>query len=179
MPSLARRECSITSVLPLAESVTVVSTGLFCVLMPATFLVMIPITGALERWRLQRARARFLQGRLALPDAAFLNQLDVSADQAVFFLAARRAMPNLSGVPSEMIHPADTWRTLMNLQWDSGYIEDIIFGLERELNSRLPLAYPTDDRLPFAVYVSKLATVLQHASEANKDFELENFKPWY
>ena len=155
-------------VLPLGSN-SALSTGLFCVLMPATFLVMIPITGALEQRRLRRARARFLQGRLALPDAAFLSQSDVSADQAVFFLAARRAMAGLSAVPPEMIHPGDTWRTLMNLQWDSGYLEDIIFRLEQELNTRLPLAYPTDDRLPFAVYVSKLATVLQQASEANEN----------
>jgi len=155
-------------VLPLASNCAL-STGLFCVLMPATFLVMIPVTAVLEKRRLRRARARFLEGRLAQSDAAFLSQSDVSADQAVFFLAARRAMAGLSGVPPEMIHPGDTWRTLMNLQWDSGYIEDIIFALERELNTRLPMAYPTDDRLPFAVYVSKLAMVLQQASEANEN----------
>ena len=74
-------------------------------------------------------------------------------------------MAELCGVPPEMIHPEDTWRSLMDLQWDNGYMEDIVFGLERELHTSLPLAYPTNDRLPFAVYVRELAVCLGRANE--------------
>jgi hypothetical protein len=141
----------------------VVTGGLFCVVATVAVLVMVPVIAALERRRLRRARARFLRGRQALPDTAYLSRVGVSAGQATFFLAARRAMAGLSGVPAEMIYPEDTWRSLMDLQWDNGFLEDIVFGLERELGTRLPFAYPTDDRLPFAVYVSQLAVCLERA----------------
>ena len=107
--------------------------------------------------------------RRTLPDAAFLSRVGVSANEAAFFLAARRAMADLSGVPAEMIHPEDTWRSLMDLQWDNGFLEDIVFGLERELGTRLPYAYPTDDRLPFAVYVRRLAVGLERAKEGQAE----------
>ena len=112
---------------------------------------------------------RFLRDRSALPDVAFLSRAGVSAGEAAFFLAARRAMAELCGLPSEMIHPEDTWRSLMDLQWDNGFLEDIIFGLERELGTWLPLAYPTDDRLPFAVYVRQLAVCLERAKEGRAE----------
>jgi hypothetical protein len=136
-----------------------------CLGVTGALLVLVPVICALERRRLRRARARFLRGRLALPDEAFLSRVGGSPDEAAFFLAARRAMAELSGVPPEMIHPEDTWRSLMDLQWDNGFLEDIVFGLERELNTRLPLAYPVDDRLPFAAYVSQLAGCLGQALE--------------
>lgn len=135
--------------------------GILCVVVVVVFLALFPITAALERRRLQRARARFLCGRLALSDGDFLNQAAVPADQADFFLAARRAMADLSAVPPDMIYPEDTWRSLMDLQWDNGYLEDIVFALERELQTRLPLAYPADDRLPFAAFVGQLAKCLE------------------
>ena len=140
-----------------------------CVALTATLLVMVPVIAALERRRLRRANARFLRGRRALPDAVFLSRSGVSAKEAAFFLAARRAMAELSGVPADMIHPEDTWRSLMDLQWDNGFLEDIVFGLERELGTKLPYAYPTDDRLPFAVYVRQLAVCLERANEGNAE----------
>jgi hypothetical protein len=148
----------------LGESKPVLTEGLFCLVVTAVFLVMIPVTAVFERRRLRRAKARFL-GRQALPDAAFLSQAGVSADEGAFFLAARRAMAELSAVPPEMIYPEDTWRSLMDLQWDNGFLEDIVIGLERELDTRLPMMYPADDRLPFTVYVKQLAMCLKGTNE--------------
>jgi len=167
---MVRRQRPVSDrVLPLGESNPVLTGGLLCVVVMAGLLVMVPVIVALERRRLRRARARFLRGRRTLPDAAFLSRVGVSANEAAFFLAARRAMADLSGVPAEMIHPEDTWRSLMDLQWDNGFLEDIVFGLERELGTRLPYAYPTDDRLPFAVYVRRLAVGLERAKEGQAE----------
>jgi hypothetical protein len=126
---------------------------------------MVPVIAALERRRLRRARARFLRDRRVLADEAFLSRAAVSSGQAELFLAARRAMAELSGVSAEMIYPEDTWRSLMDLQWDNGYLQDIVIGLERQLKTRLPMVYPTDDGLPFAVYVSQLARCLEGVNE--------------
>jgi hypothetical protein len=156
-------------VLPLGESNPALTGGLLCVVVTGALLVLVPVTAALERRRLRRARARFLRGRRALPDAAFLGRAGVPAARAAFFLAARRAVAELSGVPPEMIHPEDTWRSLMDLQWDNGFLEDIVFGLERQLHARLPLAYPGDDRVPFAVYVAELARCLERAREGRAE----------
>jgi hypothetical protein len=155
--------------LPIAESPDALSTGLFCVLMVVVFLAMLPITAALERVRLRRAKARFLSGRHALSDTAFLNRAGVNPDQERFFLAARRAMAALSDVSPDMIYPEDTWRSLMDLQWDNGYLEDIVFALERELNTRLPYAFPADDRLPFSIFVTQLAECFERAKEGPAD----------
>jgi hypothetical protein len=155
----------------IAESLQPLPAGLLCFAMVAIFLLMLPISATLERWRLRRARARFLHGRSALPDTAFLDQMGGSVDQAEFFLAARRAMAQMGDVPPDMIYPQDTWRSLMDLQWDNGYLEDIVFGLERELNTRLPFAYPTNDRLSFADYVKQLALCFQKAREHPLDSE--------
>jgi hypothetical protein len=157
------------AVLLFGESIDALQVGLFCVLMPAVFLAMLPITAALERRRLRRAKARFLCGRHALSDAEFLSRAGVGPDQETFFLAARRAMASLSDVPADMIYPEDTWRSLMDLQWDNGYLEDIVFALERELNMRLPYAYPADDRLPFAVFVVQLAKCFERAKDGGDD----------
>ena len=137
--------------------------------MVVVFLAMLPITAALERVRLRRAKARFLSGRQALPDTEFIGRAGVGADQEKFFLAARRAMASLSDVPADMIYPEDTWRSLMDLQWDNGYLEDIVFALERELNTRLPYTYPADDRLPFAVFVAQLAKCFESAKDGEDD----------
>jgi hypothetical protein len=156
-------------VLLIGESNDPWTTGLACAVVVVVFLALFPITAALERRRLRRAKARFLSGRQALSDAAFLSRVGVSPDQEQFFLAARRAMAVLSDVPPDMIYPEDTWRSLMDLQWDNGYLDDIVFALQRELNTRLPYAYPADDRLPFAEYVRQLAVCFERAKEKLAD----------
>lgn len=153
----------------LGEGNPALTGGLLCVVMTVALLVMVPVITALERRRLRRTKTAFLRDRRALPDAEFLSQVGVSTDEAAFFLAARRAMAELSGVPPQMILPDDTWRSLMDLQWDNGFLEDIVFGLERELGTRLPLAFPADDRLPFAVYVGQLAECLERAKKGHAE----------
>jgi hypothetical protein len=154
---------------PLGESNSAWTGGLLCVGVIAVLLVTTLVIFALEPRRLRREKARFLRGRQPLPDAAFLSRVGASAEEAAFFLAARRAMAALSGVSAEMIHPEDAWRTLMNLQWDNGYMDDIVFGLEQELGARLPYAYPTDDRLSFAVYIRQLAVCLERAKDGRAE----------
>ncbi len=151
------------------ERDTALTGVLVCVGTVAVLLFLTPVIFALERRRLRRARARFTHGRPPLPDPVFLSRADVPAGRAAFFLAARRAMADLSGVPPEMIYPEDSWRSLMDLQFDNGFLEDIVFALERELNTPLPLAYPTDDRLPFAVIVRQLAECLEQAGAAGAE----------
>ena len=150
---------------PLDESNLALTGGLACLAVIVVLLVMTPVIIVLERRRLRRATARFLRGREALSDKAFLNRAGATPEAAGFFLAARRAMAKLSGVPPEMVHPEDTWRSLMDLQWDNGFMEDIIFGLEEELGVRLPLLTPADDRLSVADYVRRLAELMRTEKE--------------
>jgi hypothetical protein len=144
----------------LGEDNPVLTAGLLCAAMFVGLVILVPVVIALERRRLRRARARFLRGRTALPDSAFLARVGVPAQQESFFLAARRAVAGLCDIPADMVHPDDSWRSLMDLQWDNGYLEDIVFALERELGRHLPFAYPADDRLPFVAYVGQLAECL-------------------
>jgi hypothetical protein len=149
----------------LDNSNPVLTGGLLCAGVILFLLIMTPVIVALELRRLRRARARFLEGRQVLSDAAFLSRAAVAVDRGAFFLAARRAMAQLSCVPAEMVYPEDTWRSLMDLQWDNGFLEDIVFALERELCTNLPLAYPLDDRLSCAAFIGQLALCLERASE--------------
>ena len=121
-----------------------------------TILLMVPVTTALERRRLRRVESTFLRGRRAVPGDEFLRRAAAEPEQAEFLLAARRAMAELCGVDVELLHPDDTLRSLLDLQWDSGYMEDIVFAMERQLGVELPLAYPRDDRLPFGEYAKQL-----------------------
>jgi hypothetical protein len=115
---------------------------------------MIPITAALERRRLRRAEARFLEGRSAMPDSKFLTVAEAGAEEA-FFLAARHAMAEVCGVPVDMIHPDDTVRSLLDLQWDNGYIDDFVFALEGRVQGRLPQGYPPE-KMTFGKYIREL-----------------------
>jgi hypothetical protein len=134
--------------------------GLLCAAVAVGLLLFVPATLALERRRLQRAKARFLHGRQALPDAEFLAQAGVAGAEDSFFLAARRAMAWLCDIPPEVVYPDDSWRSLMDLQFDNGFLQDIVFALEKQLGERLPLNYPVDDRLSFVDYVHQLAVCL-------------------
>ena len=129
--------------------------GLACLGIVAVFLLMFPITLVLERRRLRRAEARFLRGRSEMPDAEFLARANAGADEAPFFLAARHAMAELCGVPAEMIHPDDTVRSLLDLQWDNGFIYDFVFALEDRVSGRLPQGYPPE-RMAFGNYICEL-----------------------
>lgn len=129
--------------------------GLLCLGIVAVFLLMIPIIAALERRRLRRAEARFLRGRSEMPDAEFLARANAGADEAPFFLAARQAMAKLCGLPADMIHADDTVRSLLDLQWDNGFIYDFVFALEDRMSGRLPQGYPPE-RMAFGDYIREL-----------------------
>lgn len=136
---------------------------LVCFGVVGVLILLFPVINALERRRIRRAEECFLRGRQPLSDDAFLTRAGATADEAAFFLATRRAMARLSGIAPEMIHPEDTWRSLMDLQWDAGFLEDIVFELEMELGENLPLAYPGNDKLTVAAYTRELARCLQRA----------------
>ena len=129
--------------------------GLMCLGFFLAFLLGLPVVAAFERRRLRRAEEAFLRGRRALADADFLLQAGAGPDEAPFFLAARLTMAELCGVPSEMIGPEDTVRSLLNLQWDCGFIDDFVFGLEGRTGVKLPLGYPPD-RCAFGAYLRAL-----------------------
>ena len=77
------------------------------------FLLMFPITYALEARRLRKVTATFLKDRPAMSDEEFLRRLAAEPEAAAFYLAGRRAMAELSGVPAETVHPKDTVRSLL------------------------------------------------------------------
>jgi hypothetical protein len=129
--------------------------GWACLGIIAVFLLMVPITAALERRRRRRAEAAFLRGRRGMPDAAFLARAGAGADEVSFFLAARHAMAELCGVPADMIQTEDTVRSLLNLQWDCGFIDDFVFALQDRVGGRLPLGYPPE-RMTFGNYLREL-----------------------
>jgi hypothetical protein len=123
--------------------------------MLAVVLLMIPITAALERRRLRRVEAAFLKGRSKMPDSEFLVRAQARPDEVPFFLAARNAMAEQCGVPADVIQPEDTVRSLLNLQWDNGYIDDFVVALEGRVRGRLPLGYPPE-KTSFADYLREL-----------------------
>ena len=129
--------------------------GWACLGVVVVLLVMIPITAALERRRLRRAEAAFLRGRQGMPDAQFLAEVAARADQVPFFLAGRQVMAKLCGVSVEMIDAEDSLRSLMDLQWDNGYLKDFVFALEIQVGGRLSDGYPPE-RITFGGYLWEL-----------------------
>jgi hypothetical protein len=134
------------------------------------FLLMIPVTSVLERWRLRKVTAAFLKDRLAMSDDEFLRRLAAEPEHADFYLAGRRAMAHLSGVPAEVVHPKDTVRSLLDLQFDNGYLQDLLFALEdatggtfKEDALRVDYPKPTTK---FGAFLRELAQNWQHSQSA-------------
>jgi hypothetical protein len=90
-----------------------------------------------------------------MTDEQFLERLGAESDLAPFYLAGRQAMARLCGVPAETVHPEDTVHSLLNLQWDNGYIDDFVFALEEKVGGSLPTGYPPITWI-FAEYVGEL-----------------------
>jgi hypothetical protein len=90
------------------------------------FLLIIPVTLALERRRLGKARAAFLAGRRELADDEFLRVMEAEPERARLYAAARRVMAGLCGLPPAPVHPEDTLRSLLDLQFDNGFIQDFL-----------------------------------------------------
>jgi hypothetical protein len=129
--------------------------GWACLGIVVVLVLMVPISAALERRRLRRAEAAFLRGRQEIPDAHFLAQVGAGSDQAPFFLAGRQEMAKLCGVPVNRIEAEDTLRSLMDLQWDNGYLDDFVFALEIRVGGSLSQGNPPE-RISFGDYLREL-----------------------
>ena len=69
-------------------------------------------------------------------------------------------MATLCGTEPEFIRPDDSMRTLLDLQFDSGFIEDFIFEVEEETGRNLNFStIPDPEPYGFADYVIKLAEI--------------------
>jgi hypothetical protein len=113
-----------------------------CPLLIVTFLLLLAVVVPLEFRRLRRARAAFAGGRGGMSDEEFLRQLGAEPEFAPFYLAGRRFMAELSCVPAEAVRPDDTVRSLLNLQFDNGYIQDFLFALQDELGGTFGPGFP-------------------------------------
>ena len=95
------------------------------------------VVGALlvfsERDRLRRAERRFLKNRSPMDDAAFAARLSADPAEADFHLEARRAMAELCGLNAAFIHPTDSVRSLLDLQFDGGFLADFFHQLDHRL----------------------------------------------
>jgi hypothetical protein len=108
-----------------------------------------------ERRRIRRAHASFLDGREEMADPVFVQRAGAAPEEEAFFLAARRTIAKLSNVTPGMVHPEDSVRSLLDLQFNSGWIEDFVCELEAELNVNLPWNAPPEQQ-SFGAYVNEL-----------------------
>ncbi len=125
----------------------------------AFFAGMVVHSRMSEGRRLDRADAAFLRDRVGMTGDEFLSRAGVGPEDAAFFLAARRSMAHLCAKADEMIHPGDTIRALLDLQYDRGYLTDFVFQIEWRAGVSLPLdsvPHPPDDRT-FVDFVRDLA----------------------
>jgi hypothetical protein len=128
----------------------------FCFVIILVFLLLIPIALTLERRRLKKANAIFLKDRSEMAEEHFLQRVETGPDLAPFYRTGRQAMAKLCGVPINMVRPEDTVRTLLNLQFDNGYIDDFVIAMERQVGGTLPMGYPPE-ACTFAAYLKELA----------------------
>jgi hypothetical protein len=130
-----------------------------CPLLILTFLLLVAVLVPLEFRRLRRARAAFAAGRGGLSDEEFLRQLGAEPEHVPFYLAGRSLMGELSGVPAEKVRPDDSVRALLDLQFDSGYLQDFWFALQDELGGTFGPGFPAypPRALTFGAYLRELA----------------------
>lgn len=123
-------------------------------------------SGRLEYRRLARAEQAFLAHRTALSDDDFLRYMDAEPELASFYLAGRRAMADLDGIPADMVRPNDTVQSLLDLQFDNGFLEDFVFALEDQLQTPVPLSFPVNAHaLSFGAFLKELARYRGHAGK--------------
>jgi hypothetical protein len=108
--------------------------SLSCFMPLVAFVACIPLILYIERRRRRHVINLFLRDRQPLPDGDYLKAFADSGLPAEGLLQARKAMARLCGVPPEMLSPGDTVRSLLDLQFDSGWIEDFLFDLESPPN---------------------------------------------
>jgi hypothetical protein len=110
--------------------------GLACLLVPIVLAGLFLTTYA--AWlRTCSVRRRFVSGRIALPDDAYLRQMDVAGDYARFCLIVRFSFSCDCGVPPDMIYPSDSIRELEGLCFDGFFLWEIMFALESEFPDRV------------------------------------------
>lgn len=132
-------------------------TFLGCIALFLTALLVIAlITYFTEGRRLAQVEQQFHVKRKPLADSAYLKRLP-TCKSASFQIGARKAMARLCGTAPEMIHPTDSMRLLMDLQFDRGFIDDFISFTEQETGRRVDLsAIPEPEEYDFAEYVEQL-----------------------
>jgi hypothetical protein len=130
-----------------------------CPLLLVTFLALVAVLVPLELRRLRRARAAFAAGRAGMADDDFLRHMAAEPEHAPFYLAGRRFMAELSAVPADTVRPDDTVRSLLDLQFDNGYIQDFLFALQHELGGTFGPGCPdySPRAMTFADYLRGLA----------------------
>ena len=103
------------------------------------FLVTTAIAIPLENRRLRRVERDFYAYRPRMTDAEFLRLVSSPTEVAGYFLGARRAMGELCGADPEFIHPQDSMRLLLNMQWDGGYIADLALYTEKHADIHIDM----------------------------------------
>ncbi|WP_144060105.1 hypothetical protein [Rhodopirellula sallentina] len=110
-----------------------------------------------ERKRIGKAEERFFADREPLTDAQYTAAITNPLHND-FHFGARRAMATLCGTTPDMIHPSDSMRTLLDLQFDSGYIQDFVFFTEQETSTQIDLRrLPDTETTTFGDFVERLA----------------------
>jgi hypothetical protein len=94
------------------------------------FVACIPVILFIEHRRRRRVAGQFLRDRRPIPDEEYLKAFAESDFPVDRLLQARRVMASLCGVPPEMISAGDTLRSLLDLQFDSGWLEDFLMQVE-------------------------------------------------
>lgn len=123
-----------------------------------SLLVIALITRFTEGRRLAQVEQLFYDGRKPLSDTSYLEQLP-SCKSPSLQIAARRTMASLCGTAPEMIHPTDSMRSLMDMQYDRGYVNDFIFFIEAETGRRVERNdIPKHEECEFADYVERLTS---------------------
>ena len=142
------------------------SPGHFCTgtvlvgsLMALVFTLTLVVSTPLESRRLKKQRADFVRDRDALTDEDFLRRNAAEPRDALFHVTARHVMAELCHVPAEFIRPDDTVRSLLDLQFDNGFIQDFIFELEARAGVFLKEAHTARalDAMTFAAFIRALA----------------------
>jgi hypothetical protein len=116
----------------------------------ASFVLFLVI-GFASIWRLERRRMRiareaFLRGHQERSDRDFLAEAGAKPGEEEFFLAARHLISKQIHVAPGLVHAEDTIRTLLDLQFDNGYLQDFVVDLMDLVDANLPLENPPDDQ---------------------------------
>lgn len=105
---------------------------------------------------MRSARERFLRDRHEQTDREFLIEAGAQPDPEEFFLAGRRVMADLSGVPPELVHAQDKATALFDLQFDSGDVIEFLMGLEDEADVDVKLSVSPPGDPTFGDYLAFL-----------------------